>query len=206
METYVIAQEVYGEGALTSCSCTSLANWMKWVQEKHPARSEGERVVYTFTNPHPQDAVTHCSYSSGIFHEIMHQEHRSTYRPMEGYSNPYEADDPWLPIHLFLDDVRETPEGHVRCYTVEQMLLFLEGIHDAGLRVESMSLDNDLGDDPLTGERLREGHEVLTWIRERMALDATYCPPKEIRAHTANPVALTRMRSDIAKILEESSP
>ena len=166
---------------------------------------EVDRVVYTVGLPEKyqswedQEAVTYCF---AIRHEMMHSEHRGSYKPIPPDSNPFDKEDPWLPVHLYLDDVRDTPKGAYRTYTVEQTINHLDMLHRCGRQADSLSLDNDLGQDPRTGEELKEGHKVLTWILEQMHTDSTYRPPKVIRAHTANPVAKERMLSDIQKILE----
>lgn len=77
---------------------------------------------------------------------------------------------------LYLDDLRETPEGWTRTYTVEQTKDKL-----LTRTVTHLSVDNDLGfDDPK-----EEGYQVLDWLEEQVYNDPTF-PIPEIEIHSAN--------------------
>lgn len=93
-------------------------------------------------------------------------------------------------IRIWLDDVREAPEGWVRTYTAPQTI----GLLQLG-NVEAMSLDHDLGLRPEAGN----GHDVLVWLEERVALGEMKAPA-DIRVHSANPVAVDRMEKAIESI------
>ena len=85
-------------------------------------------------------------------------------------------------MNIYLDDVRDTPEGFVRTYTVGQTCDLLR--ENAG-NVETLSLDNDLGIDGWE----EEGRFVIYWLAEREALEGKNYWPKSICIHSANPVA-----------------
>jgi len=88
---------------------------------------------------------------------------------------------------VFLDDIRETPEGWTRVYWPEEAIALLE----TG-EVDIISLDHDLGEDE------RNGYDVLLWIEEKVIVEG-FTPP-EIRLHTDNSSALQKMRLAVASI------
>lgn len=91
-------------------------------------------------------------------------------------------------MKVYLDDVRETPEGWVRCFWPDEVIALLE----AG-GVTELSLDHDLGDD----ER-GTGYDVVTWIEEAVVLRGFKAPI--IHVHSANPVAQQKMNAAIKSI------
>jgi hypothetical protein len=93
-------------------------------------------------------------------------------------------------IKLFLDDERETPEGWLRVYTIEQAFFWLRS-----RRVTHLSLDNDLGKlDPTT-----EGFNVLDRMEEWVYYDPTF-PIPIITIHSSNAARATSMRQTAAKL------
>ena len=88
-------------------------------------------------------------------------------------------------MKVFLDDVRDTPEGWVRVYWPEEAFRLLE----TG-EVTEISLDHDLGDD-LRGT----GYDVVKWIEEAVFIRG-FRPPK-ITVHSANTAARVRMEAGI---------
>ena len=92
-------------------------------------------------------------------------------------------------MKIFLDDVRETPEGYVHCYWPSEVIELLKTN-----QVTELSLDHDLGDDSIG-----TGYDVLTWLEEQV-LCHSFTPPPVIKVHSANPVAKQRMLSAIASI------
>jgi hypothetical protein len=93
-------------------------------------------------------------------------------------------------IKLYLDDVRETPEGWFRVYTIDQVFYWLQS-----RRVTHMSLDNDLGHlDPKT-----EGFNVLDRLEEWVYFDSTF-PIPEITVHSSNASRKEYMNRVIRKL------
>ena len=86
-------------------------------------------------------------------------------------------------MRIFLDDLRETPEGYERTFTVEQTIELIKANNG---NVEVVSLDNDLG------LGLREGYEVMNWIEEQ-AHNNTLKPIPHLLIHSGNSVAVNRM-------------
>jgi hypothetical protein len=91
---------------------------------------------------------------------------------------------------VFMDDVRETPEGWTRTYSVEETIDLLKT-----RQVEFLSLDNDLGsEDPKT-----EGHNVLSFLEEQVYFDHTFPIPK-MTVHSSNAGRAPSMRKIIEKL------
>ncbi len=82
-------------------------------------------------------------------------------------------------MKIYLDDLREAPEGWHRCHTAIEVIAWL----NTG-RVEELSLDYDLGYGGC-------GEEVLKWLDERQGLIRL----PQIHLHTMNPVGHERMQA-----------
>ncbi len=88
-------------------------------------------------------------------------------------------------MKVFLDDLRETPEGWVRVYWPEEAFELL-----ATGQVTEISLDYDLGDD-----RRGTGYDVIQWIEEAVFTRGFRAP--KITVHSANSAARARMEAGI---------
>ncbi|MDF1660180.1 MAG: hypothetical protein P1V97_00310 [Planctomycetota bacterium] len=95
-------------------------------------------------------------------------------------------------MKVYLDDVRDTPEGWVRVYWPDEAIELLK----TG-EVTEISLDHDLGDD-----NRGTGYDVLLWL-EREVVVAGRTPPK-MKVHSANTAAGLRMEQAIATIMRLS--
>jgi len=94
-------------------------------------------------------------------------------------------------MKIFLDDVRNAPEGFTRVYDPFSCILLLE--ENKG-NVEILSLDHDLG--LFFGkEKEYTGYDVLLWLER----NPQYMP-KSICIHSANPVARKKMFQTIESI------
>ena len=104
-------------------------------------------------------------------------------------------------MRVYLDDVREAPEGWTRTFTPEQTIDLLQ----TGT-VEELSLDHDLGLD--TAESERTGYTVLVWLEAEVAHDRWRHALPEFTIHSANPVGRSRMQRAIESIqrLHEQQP
>lgn len=94
-------------------------------------------------------------------------------------------------MKVYLDDVRETPEGWTRAYWASDTIELLKN-ND----VTELSLDHDLGDDTIS-----TGYDVLLWIEEQV-WNNKYKPPISIKVHSANPPAKRRMENAIKSIYD----
>jgi hypothetical protein len=91
-------------------------------------------------------------------------------------------------MKVYLDDVREAPEGWRRVWWPDEAIALLE----AG-DVTDISLDHDLGDDARG-----TGYDVIRWIEEAV-VTRQFIPPR-IVIHSANPVGRDRMQRGIEAI------
>jgi hypothetical protein len=93
-------------------------------------------------------------------------------------------------MKIFMDDARETPDGFIRTYSIEETIELLKT-----RQVEFLSLDNDLGsEDPKT-----EGFNVLNWIEEAVYHDNTF-PIPQMTVHSSNAGRAPSMRKIIEKL------
>jgi Cyclic-phosphate processing Receiver domain len=96
-------------------------------------------------------------------------------------------------VKVWLDDVREAPDGWVHVTTPGEAIELLRSGE-----VEEISLDHDLG--LATPESERTGYDVLAWLEEAVAT----CPWNHrvpvIHIHSANPVGSQRMEQAIKSI------
>ncbi len=91
-------------------------------------------------------------------------------------------------MKIFLDDVRETPPGWERTFSVEETIELL-----MTRKVTELSLDNDLGDGYL------EGFKVLDWLEMILYYDMDF-PLPQITIHSANSVRAPIMRLVASKL------
>lgn len=91
-------------------------------------------------------------------------------------------------MKVYLDDVRETPEGWVRVYWPDEAIELLK----TG-EVTEISLDHDLGDD-----QRGTGYDVLLWLEREVVVSGRKAPL--MRVHSANTAARFRMEQAIATI------
>lgn len=98
-------------------------------------------------------------------------------------------------MKVYLDDIREEPEGWTRTYTVKQTIELLK----TG-QVTEVSLDHDLAFLHYAGDYSKEetGYSVLLWIEEQV-IKNNFVPPK-MYIHTGNPSAMIRMKQAVESI------
>lgn len=92
-------------------------------------------------------------------------------------------------MRIYMDDLRPTPVGWDRTYTVEETIELLKT-----RKVLELSLDNDLG------EGLKEGYHVLDWLEEAVYNDKTF-PIPDIAVHSSNASRVEYMRRAIYNIV-----
>lgn len=93
-------------------------------------------------------------------------------------------------MKVYLDDIREAPNGWVRTHSKEETIDLLK----TG-QVTDLSLDHDLGIESEVGT----GYDVLDWIEKQVAYNG-FKPPREMDSHSANPAAVLRMNQAIETI------
>ena len=102
-------------------------------------------------------------------------------------------------MKLWLDDIRQEPEGWTRCFRPEEVIELLQGGE-----VEEISLDYDLG---LVDERGidRNGEDVLKWIEREVVEQGSSFRLPVIRIHSANPVGRQRLERALEAITRRAS-
>lgn len=98
-------------------------------------------------------------------------------------------------MKVFLDDVRDTPEGWVRTYTVQETIDLLKT-----KKVTHLSLDNDLG---IPGSE-NEGFQVIRYLEDLCdprndEADLSF-PIPECKVHSSNSDRIKDMTMGIAKL------
>lgn len=103
-------------------------------------------------------------------------------------------------MKIYLDDIREAPEGWTRTYTAKETIDLL-----AKGGVEEVSLDHDLAFEHYAGDYSKEetGYDVLLWIEEKV-VTSNYVPPV-IHIHTGNPSAEIKMKQAVESIRKRVS-
>lgn len=89
-------------------------------------------------------------------------------------------------MKIWLDDLREAPEGYILCYSVNEARRLIEENEKLKI-IEVIDCDHDLGDYYPDGG---DGIKLIDWLAER----GTYYP---IRLHTMNPVGRENMQRTI---------
>lgn len=87
-------------------------------------------------------------------------------------------------MKIWLDDVREQPQGYTWCKSVNECKNLIEYCEKAGELVEVVDCDHDLGDYAYDGG---DGIKLLDWLLERNTL-------YNIELHTMNPVGRQNMQ------------
>ena len=90
-------------------------------------------------------------------------------------------------MKLFVDDLRECPEGFEVARTYKEAIDFLENNE-----VAELALDHDLG------EIKHSGYSVMLWLEERANNGLPI--PKKITCHSGNPVGKQRIEQVISKL------
>lgn len=97
-------------------------------------------------------------------------------------------------MKIYLDDVRQTPIGYIRCFNPAEVILHLENDFD---KIEEISLDHDLG--IIEDGKEKTGLDVLLYI-EQMAYDGRIEKLPNIVIHSQNPAGVQRMKNALSSI------
>lgn len=87
-------------------------------------------------------------------------------------------------IKIWLDDVREAPEGYNRCRSVNEAMKKILECEKKCAVIDEINCDHDLGDYAYDGG---DGIRLLDWLAERKTLYL-------IVIHTMNPVGRQNMQ------------
>jgi hypothetical protein len=84
-------------------------------------------------------------------------------------------------LKIWLDDIRQAPEGYVQCKSVNEAIAIIE---DNKNNIEVIDLDHDLGD------FAKDGGDAICLMDYLVANELFY----KLNFHTANPVGLANMK------------
>ena len=87
-------------------------------------------------------------------------------------------------VKLWLDDLREPPEGYIQCRSVNEAKAKITECELSLSVIDIIDCDHDLGDFASAGG---DGIKLLDWLAER----ETYYP---VALHTMNPVGRANMQ------------
>ena len=90
-------------------------------------------------------------------------------------------------IKIWLDDVREAPEGYCHCHSVNEAKEKIIKCEKEFVVIDEINCDHDLGDYASDGG---DGIKLIDWLAER----ETYYP---VKLHTMNPVGRENMQREI---------
>lgn len=97
-------------------------------------------------------------------------------------------------IKIFLDDVRNAPEGYILVRTVEDAINLL--CEYTG-HIDELSLDVDLDD-------FNIGYRVLNWIENKFYTNDNYILPNNINVHSINESVRLKMEHAINKLYSDN--
>ena len=102
-----------------------------------------------------------------------------------------------MTISIFLDDLRPTPTGFERTYTVPETVELIQNCQKKNIAIDILSLDNDLG------ENEAEGYTLLDWLEGQFFEDDSFLLPQKIVIHSDNAAVRERMEMVIARLYGE---
>lgn len=97
-------------------------------------------------------------------------------------------------IKIWLDDVREVPEGYCRCHSVNEAIKKIIECEKEYAVIDEINCDHDLGDNASDGG---DGIKLIDWLAERK----THYP---VKLHTMNPVGRENMQREIDRYWNET--
>ena len=92
-------------------------------------------------------------------------------------------------IKIWVDDIREVPEGYIGTKSVDETIMLIEKIESEGGKIGLLDLDHDLGDYAQFGG---DAIKILDYLVEH----EKFYP---IKIHTANPVGRANMERVIRR-------
>lgn len=96
-------------------------------------------------------------------------------------------------MKIYVDDIRETPEGYIRTYSVKETITLIKTAMAYDDKIEEISLDFDAREYYSYGG---DYIKILEWLEELKYVEGKE-PCKLFYLHTGNPVGRERMRQII---------
>ena len=96
-------------------------------------------------------------------------------------------------VKIFVDDVRETPEGFIHFFTVNDCISYIRRIYKQGVTDFYISLDHDAGE-----EYYAQGGDyinVLRYLEDMRRMGHIRHMRVKVHFHSMNPVGIENMRA-----------
>lgn len=96
-------------------------------------------------------------------------------------------------VNIFVDDVRETPQGFIHFYTVNDCIGYIRRIYKQGVTDFYLSLDHDAGE-----EYFQQGGDyinILRYLEDMRRMGHIRHMRVKVHFHSMNPVGIENMRT-----------
>lgn len=99
-------------------------------------------------------------------------------------------------VKIFVDDVRETPEGFIHFYTVNDCISYIRRIYKQGVTDFYLSLDHDAGE-----EYFQQGGDyinILRYLEDMRRMGHIRHMRVKVHFHSGNIVGVQNMRAIVS--------
>ena len=96
-------------------------------------------------------------------------------------------------VNIFVDDMRETPQGFIHFYTVNDCISYIRRIYKQGVTDFYLSLDHDAGE-----EYFQQGGDyinILHYLEDMRRMGHIRHMRVKVHFHSMNPVGIENMRA-----------
>lgn len=96
-------------------------------------------------------------------------------------------------VNIFVDDIRETPQGFIHFYTVNDCISYIRRIYKQGVTDFYLSLDHDAGE-----EYFQQGGDyinILRYLEDMRRMGHIRHMRVKVHFHSMNPVGIENMRA-----------
>ena len=96
-------------------------------------------------------------------------------------------------VNIFVDDMRETPQGFIHFFTVNDCISYIRRIYKQGVTDFYLSLDHDAGE-----EYFQQGGDyinILRYLEDMRRMGHIRHMRVKVHFHSMNPVGIENMRA-----------
>ncbi len=96
-------------------------------------------------------------------------------------------------VNIFVDDMRETPQGFIHFYTVNDCISYIRRIYKQGVTDFYLFLDHDAGE-----EYFQQGGDyinILRYLEDMRRMGHIRHMRVKVHFHSMNPVGIENMRA-----------
>ena len=99
-------------------------------------------------------------------------------------------------IHIYVDDVRDTPDGFVRFYTTNDTIAYIRRMYKAGNTDFYLDLDHDASD--LYNQQGGDYINILRYLEDMRRMGHIKHMNVQVHFHSGNVVGISNMRNIIS--------